>query len=105
MFSYIIEDLVAGGDLTSYIERKGESLHNDEACGIVYQILKGLLHLHGQEIVHRDLKPENILMSSVSTGARAIITDFGQAIKTAMGPQLDRRRMETFCGTVGWVAP
>lgn len=65
----------------------------------------GLLYLHDQEIVHRDLKPENILMSSASTAARAIITDFGQAIRAAMGPQPDSRRMESLCGTVGWVAP
>lgn len=103
--SYIIEDLVTGGDLASYIDDKGGSLDNDDACIIVYQITTALQYLHQLEIVHRDLKPENVLMSSLSAGARIILADFGQAIKAALGPEARPRRMQTMCGTLDWVAP
>lgn len=72
---------------------------------IVYQILKALHHLHKQEIVHRDLKPENVLISPRGTGARAILTDFGHAIKAVEAQGKRPRRMQTLCGTLDWVAP
>ena len=103
--SYIIEDLVTGGDLVSYIERKGGRLHDLDACAITYQILKALQHLHGQNIVHRDIKPENVLLNSVHAGARAILADFGQAIKLSDDITHHAKRMQTVCGTLDWVAP
>lgn len=29
----------------------------------MYQLLKGVFHMHSANIVHRDLKPQNILIS------------------------------------------
>ena len=103
--SYIIEDLIAGGDLASYINQRGGRLENDDACAITYQITKALQYLHKQSIVHRDLKPENVLLSSPNPGARAILTDFGQAIKPVVGKGTKSKRMQTMCGTLDWVAP
>ena len=87
------------------MEREGGKLNDTEACLIAYQILKALQHLHKQDIVHRDLKPENVLMSTTSTRARVILTDFGQAIQIQGDSNGRPKRMATFCGTLDWVAP
>ena len=46
---YLIEDLITGGDLQSYIDREmlnNSSVDGEDACAIVYQILKALSYLH-----------------------------------------------------------
>lgn len=48
---------------------------------IMYQILKGVGHLHKCRVIHRDLKPENILLDR---NYATYITDFGQGKK--LGP-------------------
>lgn len=97
---YLIEDLITGGDLASYIEQEGV-LDAEDACGIVYQILQALDYIHSKGIAHRDLKPENVLMSVPTVGARILLTDFGGAGRLKSRP----RRLYTFCGTAEWLAP
>ena len=106
MFSYIIEDLVTGGDLLSYIERKGQdAIPGSEACVMVFQILKALEYLHKLNIAHRDLKPANILLSTTSGNTRLILTDFGQSTCFSRNRKGYSKRMQTLCGTIDWVAP
>ena len=106
MVSYIIEDLVTGGDLMSYINRRGDNIISDiEACVIIYQILRALEHLHGLHIVHRDLKPDNVYLSTTTANARVIVTDFGQSTNCNGNRKGFSRRMKTLCGTLDFVAP
>ena len=99
--SYIFQELVTGGDLFSFLERKNGRLADVEAAVIVRQILIALEHLHAQGIVHRDLKPENILMTSLANGCRVVLTDFGHAKRI----DTDRMRMTTIAGTEQYIAP
>lgn len=106
---YIFQELISGGDLLSYLERKG-GLDEPEAAVIVFQLLKALEYLHSHGIVHRDIKPENILLTSWRKGARIVLTDFGQARKLVDDGNIakDARavsRMCTVVGTVGYAAP
>lgn len=106
---YIFQELVSGGDLLSYLERKG-GLDEPEAAVMIFQMLKALEYLHGRGIVHRDIKPENILLTSWRKGSRIVLTDFGQARKlveegsTAKDAQVTSR-MRSLAGTRGYVAP
>ncbi|KAI4278763.1 MAG: hypothetical protein L6R35_006076, partial [Caloplaca aegaea] len=102
--SYIIEELITGGDLMSYIERHDWRVDPEESSLIVYQILQAVFYLHGKGITHRDLKPENILMSTVSAGARVVVTDFGGATKAIANGE-GTSRMQTITGTFHYLAP
>ena len=105
---YIIQELITGGDLLSYMDMKGQ-LTEPQTVVIVRQILKAVEYLHANGIVHRDLKPENILMTSWKDGARIVLTDFGQARLlgddkgTGKGSAIFR--MQSTCGTHGYTAP
>lgn len=108
---YIFQELVAGGDLFSYIESKGGRVPDVEAAVIIRQILKAIEYIHDRDIVHRDLKPDNILVTSTVEGARIVLTDFGNARylpeNTAELHDLPakKRRMFTVAGTLEFVAP
>lgn len=106
---YIFQELISGGDLLSYLERKG-GLDEPETAVITYQLLKAIEHLHSQGIVHRDIKPENILLTSWRKGSRIVLTDFGQARKliednTAAKAANANLRMTSLVGTSGYAAP
>ncbi|KAF2012572.1 Pkinase-domain-containing protein, partial [Aaosphaeria arxii CBS 175.79] len=108
---YILEELVTGGDLFSYVEYKGGRLGDVQAAVIVRQILKGVEYLHDRDIVHRDLKPDNILMTSLDDGARIVITDFGNAralpewTSVSLDKLLHKQRMFSYAGTLEFAAP
>lgn len=51
-----------------------------ERKNIMYQILKGLAHIHGHNIIHRDIKPDNILVYRSDKSIIYKIADFGSSI-------------------------
>ena len=97
----------------SYVRHQGGYLDEVGTAVIVRQILLAIQYLKTKKIVHRDLKPENILMTSLSVGARVIVSDFGsaryipEAGKSSSKNHSDRKlqRMFTEVGTTGYAAP
>ena len=106
--TYIFQELITGGDLHSYVDRKG-ALGEAETVVIVRQVLKAVDYLHDNGVVHRDIKPENILMTSWREGARIVLTDFGQSRTLEEAEAAVRKsaalRMHSIVGTVGYTAP
>lgn len=110
---FILQELVTGGDLFSYIQKRGTGLQSTEAAVITYQLLKGIEYLHDRNIVHRDLKPDNILISAnIDAPLRVVITDFGSChqLRTVSSeqdftPKCAKQRMRTFLGTLEYIAP
>ncbi len=62
--SYLVMELVRGGDLFDRIIEKGKYTEAD-ASRLVHCIATAVSHLHARHIVHRDLKPENLLVQQV----------------------------------------
>lgn len=59
--SYLVMELVSGGDLFEAISGKGK-FSEVEAGLMVSDVSEALNYIHCRSIVHRDLKPENLLV-------------------------------------------
>lgn len=60
--SYLVMELVSGGDLFEAISERGK-FSEVEAGLMVSDVSEALNYIHCKSIVHRDLKPENLLVS------------------------------------------
>lgn len=85
-------------DLDSLID-KTEFLSTGESLEIVYNIAKGLKHIHDHKYIHTDIKPENILMSQVDEVLCLKIADFGTATP------FDEKDEWTYIQTLPYRAP
>ncbi len=74
----------SGGDLFSYIEKRGFRLPEPRAAEIVHKLCTAVYYIHSYGIAHRDLKPENILMTDASETADIRLLDFG--LSKIIGP-------------------
>ena len=99
-YIYIIMEYCPGGDLFSYIEKRGFKLKEERAAEIIHKLSTTVYFLHQYGIVHRDLKPENILMTDDSDSADIRLVDFG--LGKIIGP--GETCTEPF-GTFSYVAP
>ena len=99
-YIYIIMEYCAGGDLFSYIEKRGFRLPETRAAEIIHKLSTAVFFLHEYGVVHRDLKPENILMTNNSSNADIRLVDFG--LGKIIGP--GEMCTDPF-GTFSYVAP
>jgi serine/threonine-protein kinase len=73
---FLVMDLLRGEDLGARLHREGR-MAPLQACAIVAQILRGLVHAHAAGVVHRDLKPDNVFLVQRPEGLLVKILDFG----------------------------
>lgn len=97
-FLYLVLELVTGGELFDQIVARGEYSEQD-ASGIVRQIISAVAHLHANGIAHRDLKPQNLLCAGAQ-GDDIRVADFGLSKMFDQGEYL-----VTCCGSPEYVAP
>lgn len=93
----LLLDYCPGGDLGHYLTREkrfSESKTRHYLC----EIILALEELHRKHIIYRDLKPDNVLLAA---DGHICITDFGLA-KEDVG---DNRAAQSFCGSMGYIAP
>uniref|UniRef100_A0A674ND97 Doublecortin-like kinase 3 n=1 Tax=Takifugu rubripes TaxID=31033 RepID=A0A674ND97_TAKRU len=98
--SYLVMELVTGGDLFEAISERG-TFSELEAGLMVSDVGEALNYIHCKSIVHRDIKPENLLVSieRVAAGvSRLKLGDFGLAMVVT-------EPVFTICGTPTYVAP
>ncbi|XP_075961543.1 serine/threonine-protein kinase DCLK3 isoform X2 [Anarhichas minor] len=96
--SYLVMELVSGGDLFEAISERGK-FPEAESGLMVSDVSEALNYIHCKSIVHRDLKPENLLIEHVAAGmCRLKLGDFGLAMVVT-------EPVFTICGTPTYVAP
>uniref|UniRef100_A0A8R1HSY4 non-specific serine/threonine protein kinase n=1 Tax=Caenorhabditis japonica TaxID=281687 RepID=A0A8R1HSY4_CAEJA len=93
---FLVMELVSGGELFSYITKKG-FLGVKESRRYFQQIISGVSYCHKHMIVHRDLKPENLLLDQYKN---IKIADFGLSNYMTDGDLLS-----TCCGSPNYAAP
>ena len=73
--SYIVMELVEGHTLRQLLQ-SDERIPEDEAVGIIVDVLEALKYSHAQGIIHRDIKPGNIM---ITDSGKVKVMDFGIA--------------------------
>ncbi|KIJ13858.1 hypothetical protein PAXINDRAFT_13406 [Paxillus involutus ATCC 200175] len=98
----MISPWLENGALSSYLERRGDSLTTMERLALLGDVAAGLHYLHSQSVVHGDLSGSNVL---IDDNGRACICDFG--LSTLL-TELGGSTLETSiprAGTLRWTAP
>lgn len=74
---------------------------------IIYQVSKGLAHLHRNKIIHRDIKPNNILVYIPDGGQPLMkLADFGLSkVLNIAQDNFTNTNVGNPSGTRGWMAP
>ncbi len=98
---YIFQELCAGGELFSYLE-KHHVIPEITSREIMKYICRAVVYCHSLNIVHRDLKPENIMFATKKCLPEDIrLIDFGLS-KLSETPNI---RMKSTIGTLNYMAP
>lgn len=101
---YIAMERVNGETLANRVRREG-AMDQDEAIGVVRQLLRGLQAAHREGILHLDLKPDNVLLAKdgsvriVDFGMSSVVRDAG------LTPSRSGKDSITVNGTPEYMAP
>uniref|UniRef100_A0AC34F796 Protein kinase domain-containing protein n=1 Tax=Panagrolaimus sp. ES5 TaxID=591445 RepID=A0AC34F796_9BILA len=74
---YLVMELVDGGALDRYLEKKGSKLSVKARVNILIEAATGLEYLHTKGCIHRDIACRNLLISKVVK-----VADFGMTRRT-----------------------
>ncbi|KAF9969043.1 hypothetical protein BGZ73_008803 [Actinomortierella ambigua] len=79
---YMVFELMEGNLYQMMKDRRGRLMEESTIRTLVFQVLRGVQHMHSKGIIHRDLKPENLLIS----GNTVKIADLGLAREVKSRP-------------------
>lgn len=96
---HLILELVCGGELLAALAQRG-SLPEEDARGIMFNLLDAVMHMHEQGYAHRDLKLENLLLVDPNCLTHIKLADFGMAHWFG-----DTSSHAKICGTPLYLAP
>ena len=80
--AFVVMELLEGDTLAQRL-RHGPRMSAAEALPIALQMASALGAAHDAGVLHRDFKPGNVVLVSSTKGIRAVVTDFGLALRAA----------------------
>lgn len=100
---YLVEDYVAGDDLSKTELVLGKQLTEAEAIALLQDILEVLAYIHQQNVIHRDLKPQNLIRRRHD--GKLFLIDFGavKEIQTLMTNSQGQVSATVAIGTPGYM--
>jgi eukaryotic-like serine/threonine-protein kinase len=103
---FVSMELLEGETLSSRLHRQ-QRMTVEEALPIVTQMASGLAAAHQASVVHRDFKPGNVMLvlSGLPVSTRAVITDFGLAVRQTSSTQSTLTSQQALAGTPAYMAP
>ncbi len=81
-FVFVSMELLEGETLAEYLKRE-QRMTTAGALPIALQVASGLAAAHEAGVLHRDMKPGNIILVPGTKRIRAVITDFGLALRSS----------------------
>ncbi|KAL6052912.1 TAO kinase 1a [Balamuthia mandrillaris] len=94
---WIAMEYFDAGSIGDLLVVKKQALSESQIRMIVYQVLKGLEHLHSRRMIHRDIKAGNVLLNKKG---QVKLADFG--ITTLVSPN---EKKSTQIGSPFWMSP
>ena len=79
---FVAMELLEGETLAEFL-RQQPRLSTEESRPIALQMAAGLGAAHAASVLHRDFKPGNVLLVPGARNVRAVITDFGLALRSS----------------------
>lgn len=103
---FVSMEFLPGETLADRIKRKGR-MSTAEALPLITQMAHALSAAHDAGIVHRDFKPANVILvpQGASGEIRAVVTDFGLAIRPKEDLTLSLTRSSQLIGTPAYMSP
>jgi serine/threonine protein kinase len=74
---FIVQEILQGEDLDSYLRRNGERLTIPQLADLVFPVIDAVALAHSRGVVHRDLKPSNVFLSRFAGKTIPKLLDFG----------------------------
>ncbi|MBA3463098.1 MAG: serine/threonine protein kinase [Deltaproteobacteria bacterium] len=105
----LVMELVDGGSLEDYIQKRKKPFTADDLLQLAVPILDAMAHAHDAGIIHRDIKPANVLLRKTDGRLVPAITDFGIAKLIDTSPAGLAKKKSTHhearMGTLGYMSP
>ncbi|HXX27230.1 MAG TPA: tetratricopeptide repeat protein [Terriglobales bacterium] len=103
---FVVMELLEGETLAERL-RHGPRMSADEALPIALQMASALGAAHEAGVLHRDFKPGNVVLVPATKGMRAVVTDFGLALRAATDTAVPTTLTEPgqWFGTPAYLSP
>ncbi len=100
---FIVQELLKGEDLATYVERRGGRLTLQEIEAYLVPVIDAVAEAHAKGVVHRDIKPENVFLAEQGRRRVPKLLDFG--ISKVRLPNIKATEVGVMMGTPAYMAP
>lgn len=100
---FIVQELLKGEDLATFVERRGGRLTLQEIEEYLVPVIDAVAEAHAKGVVHRDIKPENVFLAEQGRRRVPKLLDFG--ISKVRLPNIKATEVGVMMGTPAYMAP